>query len=238
MFNKKDLSSRIEQKSCLGFTLVELLVVISIIALLLSILLPSLNKAREMGKRVVCGGNMRQVGLAIRCYGNDYKGKLPFCHYINYPYSGPVKAKETYPKSGVYTQSLGASIWPYLKDKKYYYCPNTYTPLIPGWMGGTNCDIGYFYFGNISTKLYPNFPNAPSDNSTRPELLLMQDLLVWIQTFNSYAYSAHTPTKQEGGNGLYADGHVSWIPISKMSSKWIDPAGNKVGILYKWPIGR
>ena len=60
-----------------GFTLVELLVVIGIIALLISILLPSLNRARETANRVKCGSNMRQVGQAMLLYANENHGRFP-----------------------------------------------------------------------------------------------------------------------------------------------------------------
>ena len=69
-------------KHKIGFTLIELLIVIAIIAVLMGILLPSLNRAREQAKKIACLSNMRQMGIASQTYLIDSNYNLPpsSCH--------------------------------------------------------------------------------------------------------------------------------------------------------------
>ena len=61
-----------------GFTLIELLVVIAIIALLVAILLPSLSKAKDMARGVICSVNTRNIAQALHMYASDYDEALPY----------------------------------------------------------------------------------------------------------------------------------------------------------------
>jgi prepilin-type processing-associated H-X9-DG protein len=67
----------VRSRSRVGFTLVELLVVIGIIALLISVLLPALTKAREAANAAVCMSNLRQFGIGLQIYSDQNKGSLP-----------------------------------------------------------------------------------------------------------------------------------------------------------------
>lgn len=71
-----------------AFTLIELLVVISVIALLMAILMPALGAAREQGRKAACLSNMRQVGVALMMYQNDYEQTPPKTQAV-FDYASP-----------------------------------------------------------------------------------------------------------------------------------------------------
>ncbi len=158
--------------------MMDVLVTMAVIALLMTILLPSLAHVRETARRVVCASNVRQIGLGLAMYGDDYRESLPPTAYLNAA-SGPkweqMMVLRMTPSEGLnyrgdanYWDGLGILFWhDYLNAPKIFYCPShrgdhpheRYQPVLNRSTAILSSDIvgNYQYRGvgpNGSTKLW------------------------------------------------------------------------------------
>jgi prepilin-type N-terminal cleavage/methylation domain-containing protein/prepilin-type processing-associated H-X9-DG protein len=209
-----------------GFTLVELLVVIAIIGVLLSLLLPAVQAAREAGRRAKCASNMRQVGLAMRQYCDINHGRWPLTSHTS----------DT-DASGLYTKAWIYTIAPFMEDvDAIRICPDD-----PH--GDERLAIkmtSYALSGYLSTEGIPPFLDARKLKATSKTIVMYEladtlplDLTVddvhpfnWFKksnitqgiVFDQIKGEVQVDRHGDTANYLYADGHVDRISASQINT--------------------
>jgi prepilin-type N-terminal cleavage/methylation domain-containing protein len=227
-----------------GFTLVELLVVIGIIAVLISILLPALTRAREAANRTACLSNLRSIGQMFFLYAQDNKRQIPLGTESNvYQESYWIRRANRFCTWGPFFQGG------YMKSPGIFYCPSSQDPFYQ--FNGQdnafdpanqNTRAGYFlrpmYYdgtpvlwrmtGSVSAPPVTGRTVAgnPEEWRPMPKLDKMKFRALAADIFHSP--SRITMMHKTGINVVYSDGSARFVnskPFSRLPSTWTVPKG-------------
>ncbi len=195
-----------------AFTLVELLVVISILGLLVGLLVPSLGKARRVARRTACATNLKQIGVGLRAYFNDSDDRFPMCESLpSIPLGDPPRPR------------LVDVLSPYgLAEAKVFRCPADSPQNVHEERGDPNTGLTYFATEGSSYKPHPSLGGwrlkdfiaeltgkTGSDNWwARPfKGRAIAENMIWL--IADYQGFHNKKGAEQASNYLYSDGHVT-----------------------------
>jgi prepilin-type N-terminal cleavage/methylation domain-containing protein/prepilin-type processing-associated H-X9-DG protein len=197
-----------------GFTLLELLVVIAIMTILAGILFPVFARAGEKARQSACASNIKNLGVAILLYAQDYDEQFPLAAYA--------------------TSAFDFLTWhdltdPYAKNKEIWHCPSS--PLNKADVDG-RITTHFGYNARYLTTIALDFSNAKSHSAVSlagvgspAETVLLTDARASLQPswcgddgkfllppseVNAHCWGRPNFLHNEGSNVLWVDGHIKW----------------------------
>lgn len=188
-----------------AFTLIELLVVIAIIAILAAILFPVFARVREKARQTSCASNLKQQGIALQTYVEDWEGVLPNAPAINEAGQSPPDRPNP--------RQYWVKLLPYVKNNRVFCCPSDRGYHEPGQPALTTY---WDYFGTSyqwrgGNGSVPNLNElAMSDIRNPADVAALRDGLAWHQAKSNIVASTFWNRPDNGSNCLFLDGHVKF----------------------------
>lgn len=179
-----------------GFTLVELLVVISIIAILIGIAVPTLSTVRGSAQKVSCSSNLRQLGLVFEMYIQENKDTYPQARYMPEPFL----SSSTHPSI---VDALDGYIAKGSEEARVYHCPDDDQVYD---LAGTSYEYQFSLGGKTLTEIMQR-GMARRFGIDETKLVIMRDFDNGAFTLNDGS-TINVPMRHIGRNILFADGHV------------------------------
>ncbi|HBC88901.1 MAG TPA: hypothetical protein DCZ94_18315 [Lentisphaeria bacterium] len=219
------------------FTLIELLVVIAIIAILAALLLPSLKNAKDQAQTLSCKSNMRQLGLCVPSFAQDFNGYLP---PITLGGKAAGHEDELFPDSSLvdatiirwFQNNSSNCFWSYYQPVRFAICPShpMYDTVFKNAINNTPSNHVTYGVSHWFSRWYPAVATDWREklDTKSPSWFMILDTpdtgwYMFPARYGSTSVSTQVGVPHKGTNAIFFDGHAEFFSFNHVPLSWTDP---------------